>query len=139
MTLPLDKKDAPPAPGPRGSGSLRVRSEQAGHSRVPTTPSEDAALCFEQEGVTVAVVADGMGSAKEGGAAARRAVTALKQNFPARPRSWTAGRACEEIVRHLNRRLWQEGLARFVHGFGGKRLSGSGSWHNPPPDFQESF
>jgi len=33
----------------------------------------------------------------------------------------------------------EEGLARFVHGFGGKRLSGSGSWHNPPPDFQESF
>jgi serine/threonine protein phosphatase PrpC len=98
---------------PRTGGGLRVATEKSGHSRAPETESEDAAVIFEQEGVTVAVVADGLGSAKEGRIAANRAVGALKQNFPARPRNWSAGRACEEIVRHLNRRLWQEGLARF--------------------------
>jgi serine/threonine protein phosphatase PrpC len=99
--------------GVRAIGGLRVATEKFGHSRAPGVESEDAALVFEQEGVTVAAVADGVGSAKEGSVAANRAVSALKQNFPARPRNWTAGRACEEIVRHLNRRLWQEGLARF--------------------------
>ena len=92
---------------------LRVAAEKFGHSRTPGTESEDAALIFKQEGVIVAAVADGLGSAKEGAIAAHRAVAALKENFPARPRTWHAGRACEEIIRHLNRRLWQEGLARF--------------------------
>lgn len=99
---------------PRGAGGLlRVVEEKSGRSRVAGGESDDAAIVFEQEGVAVAVVADGLGSAKEGQAAANRAAAALKQNFPARPHNWNAGRACEEIVRHLNRRLWQEGLARF--------------------------
>ncbi len=97
----------------RAGGGLRVHTEKFGHSRATGEQSDDAAVVFEQEGVTVAAVADGLGSAKEGRAAANRAVTALKQNFPARPRNWTAGRACEEIIRHLNRQLWQEGMARF--------------------------
>ncbi len=94
-------------------GGLRVSIEKFGRSRADRTESEDAAVVFEQDGVTVAAVADGLGSAQEGRVAATRAVAALKQNFPARPHNWTAGRACEEIIRHLNRQLWQEGLARF--------------------------
>ena len=88
-------------------------AEKFGQSRSPNRESEDAAIVFEVDGITVAAVADGLGSAREGRVAALRAVAALKQNFPARPHNWTAGRACEEIIRHLNRRLWQEGMARF--------------------------
>lgn len=95
------------------AGGLRVASEKFGHSRVAGNESEDAACIFDQDGVTVAVVADGLGSAREGRVAANRAVDAVKRNFPARPHNWTAGHACQEIVRHLNRRLWQEGMARF--------------------------
>ena len=95
------------------AGGLRVSAERFGRSRGSGTESEDAALVFEHDGVTVAVVADGLGSAKEGREAAARVVAALKQTFPARPHNWSAGRACEEILRHLNRGLWQEGLARF--------------------------
>src|ERR1022692_1936512 len=84
----------------RAAGVLRVRAEKFGHSRANGVESEDAAVVFEQDGVTIAAVADGMGSAKEGRAAATRAVAALKQNFPARPHNWSAGRACEEIIRH---------------------------------------
>jgi serine/threonine protein phosphatase PrpC len=97
----------------RACGGLRVVSDKFFQSRATGIESEDAAIIFEHDGVTVAVVADGLGSAKEGRVAANRAVDALKQNFPSRPRNWNAGRACEEIVRHLDRRLWQEGLARF--------------------------
>lgn len=98
---------------PRTTGVLRVAAEKFGHSRTIGEESEDAAVVFEVDGITVAVVADGMGGAREGRVAALRAVAALKQNFPARPHNWTAGRVCEEIIRHLNRRLWQEGQARF--------------------------
>src|SRR5579859_5361618 len=98
---------------PRGTGLLRVTAERFGQSRATGVESEDAAIVFEADGITVAAVADGLGSAREGRVAALRAVAALKQNFPARPHNWTAGRAVEEIVRHLNRRLWQERLARF--------------------------
>jgi serine/threonine protein phosphatase PrpC len=97
----------------RAGGILRVTSDKSGHSRSSGVESEDASVVFQQDGVTIAAIADGLGSAKEGRAAAERAVAALKQNFPARPHNWSAGRACEEIIRHLNRRLWQEGLARF--------------------------
>lgn len=112
MIRAAERKDAMQTSASRGGG-LRVAAERFGYSRVAGTESEDAALVFEQDGVTVAAVADGLGSAKEGRIAARRAVAALKENFPARPRNWSAGRAGEEIIRHLNRRLWQEGLARF--------------------------
>jgi serine/threonine protein phosphatase PrpC len=106
--------NSPDSPAPtRASGLLRVRTEKFGHSRETGRESDDDAIVFENESVTIAAIADGLGSAKEGRVAANRAMASLKQNFPARPRNWHAGRACEEIIRHLNRRLWQEGLARF--------------------------
>ncbi len=110
MAEPIPPNALAPA---RDRSVLRLRAEKFGHSRVAGAESDDAAIVFAADGVTIAAVADGLGSAKEGRAAANRAVAALKQNFPARPHNWSAGRACEEIIRHLNRRLWQEGLARF--------------------------
>ena len=94
-------------------GSLRVATESfacAGHEEQP---SQDASLVKEFDGVYVAVVADGLGSAKKGGEAAGRVVETLARNFPARPRAWPAGKAVEEIMRHLNGRFHQEGMARF--------------------------
>lgn len=110
MTSPAVIKP-PPLPGP--ASLLRVRAEKFGLAGRPGAESGDAALVFEQDGVAVAALADGLGSAREGRAAAVAAVTSLRQAFSARPQSWTAGRVCEEILRHLNRRLWEEGLARF--------------------------
>ena len=95
------------------SGVLRVSAETFGFARSESAPSEDAAVAKEFDGAFVAAVADGLGSAKEGGAAAARATEALTRNFPARPRAWSAGKTLEEIFRHLNRRLHQEAMARF--------------------------
>lgn len=92
---------------------LRVSAESfacAGHAGRST---QDAALVKEFDGVYVAAVADGLGSAKKGGEAAVRVVETLTRNFPARPRAWPAGKAVEEIMRHLNGRFHQEGMARF--------------------------
>jgi serine/threonine protein phosphatase PrpC len=95
-------------------GRLRVRAETFSFARDAQTPSEDAALTKEFSGVFLAAVADGLGSAKQGGEAATRVIQALARNFPARPRGWSAGKTLQEITRHLNRRLYQEGLARFA-------------------------
>lgn len=111
--ITVDEANPKISAAPPNDGRLRVVAEKFGQSRSPGRESEDAAIVFEVDGITVAAVADGLGSAREGRVAALRAVAALKQNFPARPHNWTAGRACEEIIRHLNRRLWQEGMARF--------------------------
>ena len=94
-------------------GVLRVSAETFSFARSEQQPSEDAAVVKEFSGAFLAAVADGLGSAKQGGEAANRVVEILARNFPARPRAWSAGKTLEEITRHLNRRFHQEGMARF--------------------------
>jgi serine/threonine protein phosphatase PrpC len=114
MNLPLENTAAA---GPENlrvaHGVLRVSAETFAFARDGEKPSEDASVIKEFSGVFLAAVADGLGSAKQGGEAAKRAVEMLAQNFPARPRAWTAGKTLEEITRHLNRRFHQESMARF--------------------------
>ena len=92
---------------------MRVGAETFAFGRLEHLPSDDAAMGKDFDGVFLAAVADGLGSAKRGGEAARRAIDLLTRNFPARPHAWTAGKTVEEITRHLNRCFYQEGLARF--------------------------
>ncbi len=94
-------------------GVLRVSAETFAFASSDQRPSEDACVVKEFNGVFLAAVADGLGSAKQGGEAAARAVETLARNFPARPRGWSAAKTLEEITRHLNRRFHQEGMARF--------------------------
>ena len=114
MHPPADQTPAAVPDPPRpAKGILTVTAETFANARTAEKPSEDAAVVKDLDDVFLAVVADGLGSARQGSEAAQRAVAALAQNFPARPRAWTAGKTLEEITRHLNRRLYQEGIARF--------------------------
>ena len=108
MVASIDNTTSPVA-----AGRLRVSAERFGYPREEQRPTEDASVAKAFESAFIAVVADGLGSAKQGGEAATRAVETLVRNFPARPRSWTAGKAIEEITKHLNRCFHQEGIARF--------------------------
>ena len=94
-------------------GVLQVSAETFAFPANRQKPSQDAAAVKEFSGVFIAAVADGLGSAKEGGEAATRAVESLTRNFPARPRAWSSGKTLDEITRHLNRRFHQESIARF--------------------------
>jgi serine/threonine protein phosphatase PrpC len=87
-----------------------------GHAlaRGDDAPCDDAWLVRERAGVLVAAVADGVGSAREGGAAARRAVEMLADYCLSRPRAWSARRALAEFTAQINRTLHAESLAR--HG-----------------------
>lgn len=75
---------------------------------------DDAWLVRTRGGATIAVVADGVGSAKEGGTAARRAVEMLADYCLSRPRNWSARRALAEFTTQINRTLHTDSLAR--HG-----------------------
>lgn len=76
--------------------------------------NEDAALfrAFRDE-TTLALVADGVGSARAGGEAARRAVEMMADYFSARTPAWSPRRALAEFIPRINRQLLQESLARF--------------------------
>lgn len=113
MSMTLEHAAAAPENLRAAHGVLRVSAETFAFARGEQQPSEDASVVKEFDGAFLAAVADGLGSAKQGGEAATRAVETLSRNFPARPRAWTAGKTLEEITRHLNRRFHQEGMARF--------------------------
>ncbi len=77
--------------------------------------NEDAFL-FQtyRDDTALALVADGVGSARAGGEASRRAVDMLADCFAARSPAWSPRRALSEFVARANRQLLRESEAR--HG-----------------------
>jgi serine/threonine protein phosphatase PrpC len=94
-------------------GRLRVRATSHTRPRVDDTPGDDVSVARAlDDGTFIAVVADGLGSARQGRDAAEKAVAHYTANFRNRPRAWSTAKTLDEITRHLNRQLHQEGLAR---------------------------
>lgn len=83
-------------------------------SRRDDAPCDDAWLVRERSGTTLAALADGIGSAREGGTAARRAVEMLADYCLSRPRNWSPRRALADFTAQINRTLHAESLAN--HG-----------------------
>jgi serine/threonine protein phosphatase PrpC len=75
--------------------------------------NEDAARVELREDCTIAVLADGVGSAREGGAAAQRAVDMLIDYYLSRPRAWSPRRALLEFARTINRVFFEESELRY--------------------------
>ncbi len=94
---------------------LRVNTTSHVRPREANRAPEDAggSLVLD-DGLVLAAVADGIGSAQHGGPAAHSAVEVFFANFRARPRAWNTDKSLEEIARHLNRQLFNEGLAKFA-------------------------
>ncbi len=63
--------------------------------------------------VLVAVVCDGVGSAKEGANAAKRAVKHIMQNFKNRPLSWSIEKSIKKFIASINTILYQESIANY--------------------------
>jgi serine/threonine protein phosphatase PrpC len=74
---------------------------------------EDAWAGREREGVVVAALADGVGSSREGGEAARRAVEMLVDYCQSRPRAWSPRRALAEFTAQINQHLHSESLEKY--------------------------
>ena len=91
---------------------LRVHATTFTRPREDDKPGDDVAAARAlEDGTFIAVVADGVGSARQGRDAAEKAVAHYTANFRNRPRAWSTAKTLEEITRHLNRQLYQEGLA----------------------------
>lgn len=93
---------------------MKVQVTTHGVPRRPDSTSEDAFRVHEGDGRVVAVLADGLGSSKAGGAAARRAVDMLVDYYLSRPQSWSPRRALTEFASQINLLLHQESQA--LHG-----------------------
>jgi len=58
--------------------------------------------------LTVAIVCDGVGSALEGAAAAKRTTSHLMNNFKIRPKSWSIEKSIKTFIESINAILYQE-------------------------------
>ena len=63
--------------------------------------------------VTIAVVCDGVGSAAEGAAAAKRTTTHLMNNFKIRPKSWSIEKSIKTFIVSINSILYQESQVNY--------------------------
>lgn len=93
---------------------MKVLHSGCAKPRRDGRPCDDAWAVAEGHGAIVAALADGIGSSREGGEAARRAVEMLTDHGVARPRAWSPRRALAEFTAQVNRQLHQEALER--HG-----------------------
>lgn len=93
---------------------MKVQSTAHGAPRRPGSVSEDAFRVHHGDGRVIAVLADGIGSSKAGGAAARRAVDMLVDYYLARPQAWSPRRALGEFASQINRLFHLE--SELLHG-----------------------
>ncbi|HIP20742.1 MAG TPA: bifunctional protein-serine/threonine kinase/phosphatase [Sulfurimonas sp.] len=63
--------------------------------------------------VTIAVVCDGVGSAAEGAAAAKRTTTHLMNNFKIRPKTWSIEKSIKTFIESINSILYQESQVNY--------------------------
>lgn len=93
---------------------MKVHSSGHALPRRAGTSCEDAWVVRQRGETIIAVLADGVGSSREGGAAAHRVVETLADHCLARPRTWSVRRALAGFTEQINRQLLQESLER--HG-----------------------
>jgi len=63
--------------------------------------------------LTIAIVCDGVGSAQEGAAAAKRTTQHLMNNFKIRPKSWSIEKSIKSFIESINSILYQESLINY--------------------------
>ncbi len=61
----------------------------------------------------IAVLCDGVGSARKGGAAARQTVKYFMNQFKTRPKAWDIGKSMTVFAQHINRLLFKESMSQY--------------------------
>jgi serine/threonine protein phosphatase PrpC len=92
---------------------MKLHSTAHGIPRDSSEPSEDAFRVQSRDDRVIAVLADGLGSSKEGGPAAHRAVAMMTDYYLARPQGWSPRRALSEFAAQINRMFFQESQLRY--------------------------
>ena len=65
------------------------------------------------DGLTIAIVCDGVGSADEGAEAARRVTNYLMTNFKHRPHSWSIEKSLKSFIGSINSILYEESMVNY--------------------------
>lgn len=65
------------------------------------------------DNLTIGIVCDGVGSAAEGRAAAKRVVNHLMKNFKSRPQTWDIQKAIKNFIVSINSILYQESMVNY--------------------------
>lgn len=93
---------------------MKLHSTAHGIAREAGGFSDDAFRVQARDESLLVALADGVGAAKEGGTAARRAVEMMADYYAARPQAWSPRRALVEFANQINRVFFQESQQR--HG-----------------------
>ncbi len=89
---------------------MKLQVTHHGVARADGEKSEDAMRVLQRDDRVIAALADGLGSSRQGGEAAQRAVAMMVDYLHARPQAWSPRRALAEFVQQINQVLHQESL-----------------------------
>jgi serine/threonine protein phosphatase PrpC len=92
---------------------VKIYTTSFGLPRKEGAESGDSFAVKAWEETVIAVMADGVGGARDGKEASARIVGALIENYQTRPTSWTPLRALSEFTNLINRTLYQDSLLRY--------------------------
>ncbi|MEA3374158.1 MAG: bifunctional protein-serine/threonine kinase/phosphatase [Campylobacterota bacterium] len=93
---------------------LQVKSSQYIRPKAEGVQGDDACeFILLDDALLVAVLCDGVGSARRGGAAARQSVKFLIHQFKSRPKAWDVPRAITVFTQHINRLLFKESMTQY--------------------------
>ena len=93
---------------------LKVHSSQFILPKEKNTSGDDACdFTVLDNSVLVAVLCDGVGSARKGGAAARQSVKFFIDHFKTRPKNWDITQSLTLFTQHINRLLFKESMTQY--------------------------
>lgn len=93
---------------------LKVQSSQYILPKAKDTQGDDACdLVVLDNSLLVAVLCDGVGSARKGGAAARQSVKFFINHFRNRPKNWDITQCLTLFSQHINRLLFKESMTQY--------------------------
>lgn len=101
--------DVPSPPGV----TMKIHVSSHGAPRNTRRVIEDAWRVQQRDERVIAALADGMGSARLGGEAARRAVEMITDYYLGRPQSWSPRRALTEFAARINRQFYLESQVQY--------------------------
>ncbi len=93
---------------------LKVQSSQYILPKAEGIQGDDACdFAILEKSLLVAVLCDGVGSAKKGGAAARQSVKFFIDHFKTRPKNWDITQSLTLFTQHINRLLFKESMTQY--------------------------
>jgi len=93
---------------------LQIKSSQFILPKAADVSGDDACdFTVLNDSVLVAVLCDGVGSARRGGPAARQTVKYIINQFKTRPKEWDVTRSITVFTQHINRLLFKESMTQY--------------------------